>query len=232
MSPFVLPLEACTPDLVDAVGGKSVGLGALVGQDIPVPDGFAVTTAAYRAAIHVVQDAIEAVTDSETLDDAEMSAALRTLIESLEVPVDVAEAIRAAYRELDPSGEALVAVRSSATAEDLASASFAGQQDTYLGVRGADAVVAHVVRCWGSLFTSQAIGYRRRFGVPVSDLAMAVVVQLMVEAEAAGVMMTLDPVTGDRSTVFLSAAHGLGEGVVSRATSSPTASGLTSRPSR
>jgi rifampicin phosphotransferase len=214
MSPFVLPLGVCTPDLVDAVGGKSVGLGALLGQGMPVPDGFAVTTAAYRATIHDVQDAIEAVTDAGAPDDADTSSTLRTLVESLEVPVDVAEAIGAAYLELDPSGEALVAVRSSATAEDLADASFAGQQDTYLGIRGADAVVAHVVRCWSSLFTPQAIGYRRRFGVPVTDLAMAVVVQLMVDAEAAGVMMTLDPVTGDRSTVFLSAAHGLGEGVV------------------
>jgi phosphohistidine swiveling domain-containing protein len=214
MSTYVVPLAACTADMAGDVGGKSVGLGALLRQGIPVPKGFTVTTDAYRETVLTVVDEVASITEAGADDDAVASARLRSLIELLPVPPEVDEAIRAAYLELDPSGEALVAVRSSATAEDLEDASFAGQQDTYLGVRGTDSVVQHVVRCWGSLFTSQAIGYRKRFAVPVTDLAMAVVVQQMVEAEAAGVMMTLDPITGDRSTVFISAAHGIGEGVV------------------
>jgi pyruvate,water dikinase len=105
-------------------------------------------------------------------------------------------------------------VRSSATAEDLADASFAGQQETYLWIMGGDEVVRHVLRCWASLFTPQAIMYRAHRGVPVPDLAMAVVVQCMVPAEAAGVMMTLDPITGDRSQITIEAAYGLGAIVV------------------
>jgi rifampicin phosphotransferase len=213
MSDVLRALEACSADDGAAVGGKAIGLGALLREGLPVPPGFAVTTAGYRATIGAAQAEIESISAAGA-DDAATSAKLRALVEALDVPADLDAAIRAAYLELDASGTAPVAVRSSATAEDLPDASFAGQQDTYLHVRGADAVVAHVVKCWASLFTPHAIGYRRRFGVPVADLAMAVVVQRMIDPAAAGVMMTLDPVTGDRSTVFLSAAHGLGEGVV------------------
>jgi pyruvate,water dikinase len=106
------------------------------------------------------------------------------------------------------------AVRSSATAEDLADASFAGQQETYLWILGAEQVVEHVVRCWASLFTPQAIAYRAHRQQPVTDLAMGVVVQCMVPAEAAGVMLTLDPITGDRSHITIEAAYGLGAAVV------------------
>lgn len=213
MSDLVLPLDACTPDTVGDVGGKSIGLGALLRRGVPVPTGFAVTTTAFRDAVAPVTGELAAILAAGD-DDGTTSRRARALVDDLPVPDAVAEAVRTAYLELDPTGAALVAVRSSATAEDLADASFAGQQDTYLGVRGPEAVVRHVARCWGSLFTSQAIGYRRRLGIGPDDLAMAVVVQRMVEAEAAGVMMTLDPVDGDRSTVFISAAHGLGEGVV------------------
>jgi rifampicin phosphotransferase len=107
-----------------------------------------------------------------------------------------------------------VAVRSSATAEDTAEASFAGEHDTYLWVRGADAVAAHVTRCWASLFTPRAVAYRARLGIPEDEVAMGVVVQAMVPAEAAGVLLTLDPLTGDRSQVTIEAAYGLGVGVV------------------
>ncbi|HWJ11740.1 MAG TPA: PEP/pyruvate-binding domain-containing protein, partial [Nocardioides sp.] len=216
MTELVLPLADCTPDRAGQVGGKAIGLGALLREGHPVPAGFTVTTDAHRAALGDLDAQIAALvpgTEGARADRA-ASAAIRSLVEEQVVPEAVREAVRAAYLALDPAGEALVAVRSSATAEDLPDASFAGQQDTYLGVRGADAVVAHVLRCWGSLFSPQAIGYRRRFGIAPDDLAMAVVVQTMVEAEAAGVMMTLDPTSGDRSTVFISAAHGLGEGVV------------------
>src|SRR5207245_7322906 len=100
------------------------------------------------------------------------------------------------------------------TAEDTADASFAGQQDTYLWVSGASSLLAHVLKCWASLFTPQAISYRRRLGIPVDDVAMAVVVQRMVAAEAAGVMMTIDPVTGDRSQITIEGSFGLGLSVV------------------
>jgi len=214
MSRHVLPLVECGLEMGERVGGKAIGLGALLRQSLPVPDGFAVTTDAYRAGIATIERDLDAALGAAGGSDTEASTTLRALVESADMPGDVRSAITAAYLALDPSGQAVVAVRSSATAEDLADASFAGQQDTYLGVRGVEAVLAHVQRCWSSLFTPQAIAYRRRIGIGSAGLAMAVVVQKLVEAEAAGVMMTLDPLSGDRRTVFISAAHGLGEGVV------------------
>jgi phosphohistidine swiveling domain-containing protein len=214
MPRYVVRLAECSSAAAADVGGKAVGLSALLAADMPVPAGFAVTTSAYRESIAGIRHEIDAITAASEASDADASAALRALFDGLPLPEHVAAQVREAYLALDPSGTAPVAVRSSATAEDLADASFAGQQDTYLGVRGVDSVIAHIAQCWGSLFTPHAIGYRRRFDVPIDDLAMAVVVQSMVDAETAGVMMSLDPVTGDRATVFISAAHGLGEGVV------------------
>lgn len=214
MPRYVVGLAQCTGGHAADVGGKAVGLGALLAAGMPVPTGFAVTTSAYRDSVGAIRDALDAIAITPALNDDEASVRLRALFDGLRLPEGVEAQVREAYLSLDPCGTALVAVRSSATAEDLADASFAGQQDTYLGVRGVESVLAHVARCWGSLFTPHAIGYRRRFEVSIEDLAMAVVVQKMVDAQAAGVMMSLDPVTGDRSTVFISAAHGLGEGVV------------------
>lgn len=211
---FVLPLHDCTDDRAHLVGGKAVGLGALLRQGIRVPDGFTVTTEAYTATLAPLARDIASRIPAGDDGDRAASTEIRKLIQAQPLPIEVVEAIQAAYVALDGRGESLVAVRSSATAEDLADASFAGQQDTYLGIRGAGAVVEHVVRCWSSTFTPQAIGYRRRFAVPTEGLAMAVVVQVLVEPEAAGVMMSLDPTNGDRDAVFISAAHGLGEGVV------------------
>jgi len=216
MSAFVLPLIDCTPDLGDRVGGKAIGLGSLLRHGHRVPDGFAVTTSAYLATLGPMLDQLADMVGGQpqTVTDRELSAQIRAVVAEQPVPDEVVDAIRQAYLELDPTGQSLVAVRSSATAEDLPDASFAGQQDTYLGIQGPDAIVEHVARCWASLFTPQAIGYRRRFDVPQDGLAMSVVVQVMVDADAAGVMMSLDPMTGQRDTVFISAAHGLGEGVV------------------
>jgi rifampicin phosphotransferase len=214
MPRYVVRLAECSSDAAADVGGKAVGLGALLAGGMPVPAGFAVTTSAYRQSIAAIRHELDAIAAATAISDGESSAQLRAHFDELPLPELVTAQVREAYLALDPSGKAPVAVRSSATAEDLVDASFAGQQDTYLGVRGVESVIAHIAQCWGSLFTPQAIGYRRRFDVPIDDLAMAVVVQSMVDAEAAGVMMSLDPVTGDRSTVFISAAHGLGEGVV------------------
>ncbi|MCW3013486.1 MAG: Phosphoenolpyruvate synthase / pyruvate phosphate dikinase [Solirubrobacterales bacterium] len=213
--PHVLELEACVGDEALArTGGKAVGLGRLLDAGLPVPRGFAVTTDAYRAALGDALGAIDELVGAGGTPAANEAASvkIRARIEALELPAAVADAIDDAYSAL--GDDVPVAVRSSATAEDTGEASFAGQQDTYLWVRGAHEVRRHVVRCWSSLFTPHAIGYRERVTYSADDLAMGVVVQEMVDAEAAGVALTLDPATGARDVVYLEAALGLGEGVV------------------
>jgi pyruvate,water dikinase len=177
-----------------------------------------VTTDAYRESVVWPGLASEV---ARLLDGADTTAAqhaasdrIRAMFERVEMSDTVATEIALAYRRLGGGAPIPVAVRSSATAEDLADASFAGQQETYLWIRGEDAVVRAVMRCWGSLFTPQAIAYRAHFRVPTHDLAMAVVVQRMVPAVAAGVMITLDPVNGDRSQVTIESSVGLGLAVV------------------
>ncbi|HWF56108.1 MAG TPA: PEP/pyruvate-binding domain-containing protein [Solirubrobacteraceae bacterium] len=211
---FILPLERCVGDAAELTGGKASGLGRLLGAGLQAPPGFAVTTRAYRQAL---ADALARVDEllglAGTPDgDARASTEIRALIEGMPMPAELAAAIAAAYAGL--GDDVAVAVRSSATAEDTGEASFAGQQDTYLWISGRDAVIRHVQRCWASLFTPHAIAYRAKIGYAVADLAMAVVVQRMVDARAAGVALTLDPVTGDRSSIYLEVALGLGEGVV------------------
>ncbi|MQA15032.1 MAG: phosphoenolpyruvate synthase [Pseudonocardiaceae bacterium] len=186
---------------VNLVGGKGANLGRLLRGRFPVPDGFAVTTAAY--------DQIVPARVPELLARAPGGSAVRELIESVEVPAELSVAIRRAYRDL---GGGAVAVRSSATAEDLPQAAFAGQQDSYLNVIGAEAVLDAVRRCWASLWTERAIAYRGRQGV--TDAKIAVVVQRMVDAEFAGVLFTANPVTGARDEVVIDAGAGLGEAVV------------------
>lgn len=173
-------------------GGKAANLGELLFAGFDVPPGFVVTTSAYRAAVGV--------------------AASRNAVEARGVPEDVAQGIRQAYAEL--SG-APVAVRSSATAEDLPGATFAGQQETFLDVVGAEDVVAAVRGCWVSLFSERAVAYRGRLSIDPASVAMAVVVQKMVPADTAGVMFTADPVTGARDRVVINASPGVGEAVVS-----------------
>jgi len=183
-----------------AAGGKGANLGELVTTGFPVPDGFVVTTEAYVA---VARSADVRVDDG---------AALRAAFEAVVVPDDLRAAIVEAYGAL---GGGPVAVRSSATAEDLPGAAFAGQQDTYLNVVGEAEVVDAVRRCWGSLWTDRAIAYRRVKGIDSTEVRIAVVVQSMVDAEAAGVMFTANPVTGDRGQLVVEASSGLGEAVVS-----------------
>ncbi|HXM56480.1 MAG TPA: PEP/pyruvate-binding domain-containing protein [Candidatus Dormibacteraeota bacterium] len=213
---YALPLADCTPELAPRVGGKAVGLGRLLQQALEVPPGFVVTTDAYLE--WLAERRLEAELErlvAGAVDAAECEAAsqeVAALFASAEPSRALVADIGRAYAEL--GGDALVAVRSSATAEDLADASFAGQQETYLGVAGAGPVVRHVVRCWASLFTPQAISYRRRLGIPTERVAMAVLVQRMVAAEVSGVMLTLDPVTGDRSQITIESALGLGLPVV------------------
>lgn len=209
--------------LLDELGGKCASLVNLTNAGMPVPPGFAVTTAAYTAFIETsgVADDIHALLAGIDPDDVanvdEVSAQIRDEILRRPIPDEIRAEFAAAYAALQArfSAEQPVAVRSSATAEDLPDASFAGQQDTYLWLVGLDEVAEHVRRCWASLYTSRAIIYRLRAGIPNDGLSMAVAVQKMVDAKAAGVAMTVDPSNGDRSTIVIDAAWGLGELVVS-----------------
>jgi rifampicin phosphotransferase len=214
---YVLDLSGCTREQAAHVGGKAIGLGSLLNQRLPVPPGFAITTDAYRRCMRAsgLQDQIaQLLDDTHKGEERDVARRVGVLLEDLVLSPDVAAEIDEAYARLSDGHDLPVAVRSSATAEDLPDASFAGQQDTYLWIQGAHAVREHVVRCWASLFTPRAIGYRARNGVPPDGLAMGVVVQQMVPADSAGVMMTLEPVGGDRSQIYIEAAYGLGEGVV------------------
>ncbi|GAA4773370.1 phosphoenolpyruvate synthase [Actinomycetospora chlora] len=204
---LVLPLgsiDPADPATLGRVGGKAANLGALVRAGLPVPDGVCLTTAAYRAAVGSALDALLAEPDADVLGEKARAAVL-----ALPVPDAVADAVRAAC----PDGP--VAVRSSATAEDLPDASFAGQQDTYLNVVGPDAVLDAVRRCWASLWTDRAVAYRAARGIDHASVTLAVVVQRMVDARAAGVLFTANPVSGRRGQAVVDAAPGLGESVVS-----------------
>jgi cytochrome P450 len=221
--PLVVPLGRCATGDVELVGGKAASLGTLLQAGFPVPAGFAVTTRAFHESLgegvaqRLAAELVEVdCTDVECLDAC--SARLRALVETTPLPTAVSGAIRSAYRELcaaEDCDDVPVAVRSSATAEDGAEASFAGQQDTYLWVCGEDAVVEHVRRCWASLFSSRSIAYRCEKGILHEDIGMGVAVQRMVPARAAGVAMTLNPANGDRSKIAIEASFGLGESVVS-----------------
>ncbi|MEV3984666.1 PEP/pyruvate-binding domain-containing protein [Nonomuraea sp. NPDC049758] len=194
----VIPLDDEAADLGTA-GGKGASLARLARAGLPVPGGFVVTTWAYRSFVAAFGDEIASSGDPGALFAAH------------EIPAGLAEAIRAAHAAL--GDDVAVAVRSSATAEDLPELSFAGQQDTFLNVR-ADGLLEAVRRCWASLWNPRAVAYRERNGVPHDDVALAVVVQELVDADAAGIMFTADPVTGARDEIVVNASWGLGEAVV------------------
>ena len=202
----VAPLSDLGRDDVATAGGKAANLGELVRAGFPVPNGFVVTTEAYATAIQPLHLNIP-----ERIA-AEDAASIRADIESAPMPAELRTEIANAYAAL---GTVPVAVRSSATAEDLPGAAFAGQQDTYLNVVGEAALIDAVRRCWGSLWTERAIAYRSRMKIDSADVRIAVVLQPMINAEVAGVMFTADPVSGDRETIVVDASSGLGEAVVS-----------------
>jgi pyruvate,water dikinase len=216
------PLTALRGGDRPAVGGKAAALGELISAGLPVPAGFAVTTAAYRQAVAALDPdgdiggPIERLDPSDAAGIAGASARVRDAILATPLPAGVREAVAACYQALasDPAG-APVAVRSSATSEDSESASFAGLQDTYLWVQGEHAVADHVRRCWASLYSTESVSYRRHQGVPERGLAMGVVVQVMVDPRCAGVLFTRSPVTGDASVVVIEASWGLGSALVS-----------------
>jgi pyruvate, water dikinase len=202
--------EVGSADVV-AAGGKAAGLGELARAGLPVPPGYVVLTAAFGQAMTAL-DPSGSLVRSVSVAEA---AGVRERITACPLPSEVAAQITAAYESLWP-GEAAgpVAVRSSATTEDSAAASFAGLQDTYLGVRGAAAVLDAVRRCWASLYNDESVAYRRRLRLPEDGLAMGVVVQRMLRPRAAGVMFTRSPVTGDRSVVAIEGTWGLGSALV------------------
>ncbi|QHK19779.1 phosphoenolpyruvate synthase [Pseudarthrobacter psychrotolerans] len=199
---------------IDAAGGKGAALGELIRQGFPVPPGFIITTRAYRSLLADTSlgAALGGLLRAATAERDPDGAAIRVLFAGTDMPHDLRTEIGVAYARL---GRGAVAVRSSATAEDLPGAAFAGQQDTFLNVVGEDAVVRAVADCWASLWTDRAIAYRRRQGIDPREVAIAVVVQKMVPADIAGVMFTANPVTGVRSEIVVEASPGLGEAVVS-----------------
>ncbi len=205
---LVLDLGCLGADVLPVVGGKAASLGALIRAGFPVPPGFCVTTVAYA---RVAAD----VFDSEAQDTGSIAEQARTAIRAAPVPAAIADAVQRAYRDL--GDDVPVAVRSSATAEDLPWASFAGQQDTYLNIVGADTLLDAVRRCWASLWTDRAVSYRTTNGIDHATVQLAVVVQHMVEPQVAGVLFTADPVTGNRGHTVIDASPGLGEAVVSGA---------------
>jgi phosphoenolpyruvate synthase/pyruvate phosphate dikinase len=220
MGCYVLGLQEIDQTRVAVVGGKGAHLGELSRiEGIRVPDGFCVTTDAFQrimAEAPSIDDRLDRLSRLKP-DDREairaLSAEIRRTIEEIAIPGDLAAAIT---RPLAPLGEqAAYAVRSSATAEDLPTASFAGQQDTYLNVVGPAAILQHVSRCWASLFTERAVTYRLRNGINHRQVHMAVVVQQMVFPRAAGILFTADPVTSNRKVASVEASFGLGEALVS-----------------
>lgn len=213
-------LTLAAPDAtLDAVGGKGTSLARMAASGLPIPDGFHITTAAYRAfvAANALQPVILAALEhAEPAQPASLDTASRTIAAAFargQIPPDIVDAIIAAYADLD-SDQPPVAVRSSATAEDLPDASFAGQQETFLNVRGPDALLQAVRRCWASLWTARAIGYRALREIPAEEVSLAVVVQVLVPATAAGILFTANPVSGARDECVINAAWGLGEAIV------------------
>jgi pyruvate,water dikinase len=192
---------------VSQAGGKGASLARMTGFGLPVPPGFVIPAGALAAALPDGGEALRALVARLEHDAA------HALVTGLAMPAELRDAIAAGYAGLG-DGDVPVAVRSSACAEDSEAASFAGQQETYLHVRGAEAVVARVRDCWASFFSERALFYRSKKG-SLEDLGMAVVVQRMVEADIAGVLFTCDPVQHRRDRMVVEAVLGLGEGVVS-----------------
>ncbi|MER8007838.1 rifamycin-inactivating phosphotransferase [Streptomyces sp. NPDC094149] len=217
---YVLDLDEVDETQVAVVGGKGAHLGGLARiEGVRVPGGFCVTTDAFRQIMAQVPSMADWLDELSQLNPGDrkgigtLSARIRRAVEGIAVPDDMAAAVSGA---LARHGErAAYAVRSSATAEDLPTASFAGQQDTYLNVVGTTAVLQHISRCWASLFTERAVTYRQRNGIDHRTVHMAVVVQRMVLPRASGILFTADPVTGNRKVATVDAGFGLGEALVS-----------------
>ncbi|GAB6612017.1 MULTISPECIES: phosphoenolpyruvate synthase [Bacillus] len=220
MSSFVLDFQEIENTQLSLVGGKGLNLGELTNiQGIQVPEGFCVTTVGYEKAIEQneeLQTLLQQLTKlkmEERAQIGEMSKKIREVIMLVEIPSDVVEAVTHYLSHF--GNEHAYAVRSSATAEDLPYASFAGQQDTYLNIIGEEAILQHVRKCWASLFTERAVMYRMQNDFEHNQVSICVVVQKMVFPEASGILFTADPVTSNRKVLSIDASFGLGEALVS-----------------
>lgn len=202
------------------VGGKGGSLGELQRAGIAVPPGFVVKTGAFERFIQAlereapIRSRVEALNPDDLAAVSACCSEMRARVEQGELPADVLDEIASAHAQLCSEGGNAVAVRSSATTEDAADASFAGLQDTYLWVTSLDETIRRVRSCWASLYSVESVSYRRKRGMPEEGVAMAVVVQKMVDARTAGVMFTRSPVSGDRSVITIEGAWGLGSAVV------------------
>ncbi len=216
---WVVAFADIGPDDLPRVGGKGLNLGAMTRDGAPVPPGFCVTTEAFELFVQAVPGFAERMVAVDGLDADDVAgvregaAAIREAMTTTAMPPELGAAISAAFGELD-RGEGW-AVRSSATLEDLPEASFAGQQDTYLNVRGVDPLLDAVRRCWASLFTDRAVLYRRKNGFGSAGARLSVVVQRMVASQVSGILFTADPITGHRKVASIDASYGLGEALVS-----------------
>ncbi|KAB2460156.1 phosphoenolpyruvate synthase [Bacillus sp. CH126_4D] len=220
MSSFVLDFQEIGKTQLSLVGGKGLNLGKLSNiQGIQVPEGFCVTTVGYEKAIeqneefHTLLQQLTKLKKEERAQIDEISKKIREVIMTVKIPSDVVEAV--AHYLSRFGNEHAYAVRSSATAEDLPYASFAGQQDTYLNIIGEKAILQHVRKCWASLFTERAVMYRMQNGFEHNQVSICVVVQKMVFPEASGILFTADPVTSNRKVLSIDASFGLGEALVS-----------------
>lgn len=220
---YMLWFEECSKDTLPLVGGKNANLGELVNAGIRVPPGFAVTCTAFAEYMEKTglwanaTALLDNISPDEIKKISSAGKEIRRAILATAIPHEICEEIIIAYQLLCNECGVVnlpVAVRSSATAEDLADASFAGQQDTYLWIRGNKEVVLATHKCWASLFTDRAIIYRMRAGFPQDEVLISVGIQKMVNSRAAGVMFTLDPVTGDTSKITIEANWGFGESIV------------------
>ena len=217
-SKYVLWFHEIDKDDVALVGGKGANLGEMTKAGFPVPGGFVVTSAAYRHMIEVnnLEGKIKAVLKDLNVEDATQlnraSSQVQKLIEQSPFPKEIEEPVFKAYDKL--GGNPWVAVRSSATAEDLPEASFAGQQETYLNVRGDASLLVHIRKAWASLFEPRAIYYRVQQGFDHFKVALAVPVQRMVQSDVSGIMFSINPVTNDKSRIVIEAIWGLGENIV------------------
>jgi rifampicin phosphotransferase len=228
---YVVSFSQVDADSVGLVGGKGANLGQMTRAGLPVPPGFCLNAAAYREFLQspssagvTARESIRDILSATRLDDPShidsQAALIRSLLERQPIPTPIAEEVLQSYHSLASDlgvdqADLPVAVRSSATAEDLPTASFAGQQDTYLNVRGDEALLDHVRRCWASLWTARAVGYRIKQGFEHDQVALAVVVQSMIASEVAGVLFTANPVNGSREESVINASWGLGESIVS-----------------
>lgn len=216
MNTYILPFQELDRTKLMSAGGKGANLGELSGiKAIRVPEGFCVTTGAYKKITEnnkELKSLLDELTSHKVEEKANISAKIRTIIEGIPIPKDIADEIAAHLTKLGEK-EAF-AVRSSATAEDLPTASFAGQQDTYLNIIGKEAILKHISKCWASLFTDRAVIYRIQNGFDHRKIHLAVVVQKMVFPQAAGILFTADPVTSNRKVSSIDASFGLGEALV------------------